>query len=218
MPNDAMLLAVDELKFKWPTFRRMMAYLIGVSADNFGNVQILEYPGSHRIIHRPNRNKPHTWDVGHDGFTLYHKTGGLPDIVAYSLLIVRDRFQAREVGRVMKKVRQSDEYKKLMDRAETVAKASPATEIGLNLIKPAVGVVDGVLRELKDKVLDTMQGSKFFGPAEKAKMAISDTIDGGICKAEFDFHLFDGEADGESKLDMDEAVDALRKNDTLIGT
>lgn len=214
MSNDAMLLAVDQLKFSWPTFRRFKAYLVGVAADNKGNIQITEYPGKHQVIHRPNVGKSHVWDFGFDGYMLYNKTGGLPDIVAYSLLIVRDRGAARRAGEVINRL--LDKHKDKLAALKTAASGNTAAAITLAVLNPALAIVGDVLSGMKDKVLDTMQGAKHFTTSDKAKAEIADRTNGTICTAEFQFNLFDADEDDDSFVDITEAKKELEKDKLLL--
>lgn len=214
MANDAILLSADQLHFTWPTFRRFRAYLIGVAADNLGTVQITEYPGKHQIIHRPGLGRPHVWDFGFDGYMLYNKTGGLPDIVAYSLLVVRDRGQARKAGAVITKLLadHNDEITAL----KALAKGNAAASIVLGVLHPALKILGNVLSGMNDKVLDTMQGAKHFSPADKARSEIADSTSGAICRAQFEFDLFDAAEDDDSAVDMTAAAAELTANRTML--
>lgn len=212
--NDAILLTVDQLHFKWPTFKRFRAYLVGVAADNLGNVQVTEYPGSHRIIHRPLKDRPHVWDMGHDGYMLYNTTGGLPDIVAYSLMLVRDRGTARNVGEIIGSVKQHHHDDIAQLRA--IASSLPVAAVGAQVVGPAVNIVGGVLANLRDKVLDTVQGAKFFGPDEKAMSVIDDRVSGSLCDATFEFNLFDAEQDEDTQADITASKKQLERANAML--
>jgi hypothetical protein len=214
MPNDAILLAADQLKFNWPTFRRFRAYLIGVAADNKGTVQITEYPGKHQIIHRPLVGRSHVWDFGFDGYMLYNKTGGLPDIVAYSLLIVRDRGRARKAGEIITKL--LDKHKDELTALKALAKGNSAAAITLAVLHPALRIIGSVLSGMDDKVLDTMQGAKAFSPADKAMTEIADTTSGTICTAQFEFDLFDAAEDDDTAADITTIGRELAEDRTML--
>lgn len=214
MPNDAILLAADRLEFTWPTYRRFRAYLIGVAADNRGTVQITEYPGKHQIIHRPNVGRSHVWDFGFDGYMVYNKTGGLPDIVAYSLLIVRDRGRARRAGEIIKTL--LEDHRDELNALKALAAGNTAAAITLGVLHPALKIVSKVLSGLNDKVLDTMQGAKAFSPADKAKSEIADTTNGAICRANFEFNLFDADEDEDTAADITTIGQELSEDRTML--
>lgn len=214
MANDAILLTADQLKFSWPTFRRFRAYLIGVAADNKGTVQITEYPGKHQIIHRPLAGRHHVWDFGFDGYMVYNKTGGLPDIVAYSLLIVRDRGRARKAGEIITKL--LDKHEDELTALKALAKGNSAAAITLGVLHPALKIVGSVLSNMNDKVLDTMQGAKALSAADKAKSEIGDTTSGAICTAQFEFNLFDADEDEDTTTDITTVGHELAEDRTMI--
>jgi hypothetical protein len=210
MANDAILLGVDQIKFTWPTFHRFKAYLIGVAADNRGNIQISEYPGKHQVIHRPKLGRPHVWDFGFDGYMIYNKTGGLPDIVAYSLLIVRDRGPERRTGEAI--ARMLDQHQGTLTKLKAAAAGSVPGAIALNVLVPALQIVGDVLANMQDKVLDTMQGAKMFAHSERDEDEISDRVTGAICSAEFQFNLFDATTNDDTFVDITSTQKDLEKD------
>ncbi|MEE9382106.1 MAG: hypothetical protein V3V08_01665 [Nannocystaceae bacterium] len=216
--NDAIILSVDSLKFSWRLGRTMKAYLIGIAADNLGTLQITESLTSTRIKHRPILGRPFSWPLGHDGFVLYQRTGGLPDVVRYSLVIVRDRFTARKVGSILKKIAADQEFKQIVRTATTLAAGAAGANVALGLLAPAMGVVGRVLREMNDKVLDTIDGGLHLDRADKLQSEFSDTVRSAIADVELDFHLFDAAVDEDSAAFLHGSLVGLQESGLLIGT
>ena len=91
MANDAMLLAVDEMRFTALKGFKKRFYAVGIVADNLGKVVVSEPPASTVVRHRPKKGRPGVWNFPGDGYSLYHRLAGLPDIIVAHLLVVRDR-------------------------------------------------------------------------------------------------------------------------------
>lgn len=72
--------------------------LVGIAVDGLGNVQVTEYPGQHQVIHRPLEERPHRWDMGHDGYTLYNTIGGAPEARSCGGRPLSDRIERAGVG------------------------------------------------------------------------------------------------------------------------
>lgn len=207
MPNDAVILCADNIRFKWPTFKRFRSYIVAVAADNEGNIQVSEYPGKHQIVHKPNVGKPHVWDFGFDGHLIYNKTGGIPDVVAYSLILVRDRGRVRRAGEIMAGL--ADNHGSTLGQLASTAAGASAGKLAMEVIIPIVGWLGDVLKQTKDKVLDSMQGAKFFGQRERQLHEIVDTTRGAIADADLSFSLFDAASDDDTTADISDAVGGL---------
>jgi hypothetical protein len=212
--HDAILLTAEQLRFKFPSLRRFGAYLVAVAADNLGNLQITEFPGRHLVSHRPLASKPHVWDFECDGFMLYSKTGGLPDVVAYGLMIVRDRGHARRSGEVI--TRLLDEHRDELVALKSIAPGHGGPSIAAKLVEPALRIVGAVLEGMKDRQLDAMQGTKLFSPFDKSKPEFSDRILGSICDASLQFNLFDAALDTDTFVDIQEARRQLVRDRLLL--
>ena len=86
MANDAMLLTVDAIRFTSPKGFQKRFYVVGIVADNFGKFVLTDPPASSLEKHRPGKGKPATWDFAIDAYSLYHRTGALPDVILFHLL------------------------------------------------------------------------------------------------------------------------------------
>lgn len=201
MTNDGMILTADQIRFKFGSFRNFDAYLIGVSVDNLGSVQVHELPGAHQINHRPLVGKPATIDLGFSGGLLYSRTGPLPDVVAFSLVIVQDRGAARNAGKIIRAV--NDDHGAEIAALQAAATANPIAGIVAAVLVPVVGIVGKVLENLQDRVIDTLQGAKAFSATDKKKEEFSDVVKGGNCDATFLFDLFNVQADEVTTFAID---------------
>ena len=218
MANDAIILSLDTLKFRWTAARTMRAYLIGVAADNLGTVQVTEALTSTRIKHRPNLGRPFSWPLGFDGQIIYQRTGGLPDIVRYSLVVVRDRFAVRRAGEILSKIANNAEFKRIVAAAQGLAAGTAAAGVALGVLAPIMNVIGTVLEDVNDRVLDTIDGGMHFDVQDKKKAEHSDTVRSSIADAEFDFHLFDADIDRESAAHIKGSMDSLKESGLLIGS
>lgn len=223
MANDAIILSLDSLKFTWTAVRTMRAYLVGIAADNLGTVQVMEPPSSTFVKHRPLLGRPFSWPLAFDGFAFYQRTGGLPDIVAFSLMIVRDRRAARRAGEVLSSIGKSNEFKRLLGKASTLIASAGAGSAASNIVSqavlaPLVNLVGNELRNARDKLLDTINGSMHFDTADKKKNEIGSKVTGAIAELEFDFHLFDAAVDTDSAIELQSSLSSLRQRGLLIGS
>src|SRR5690606_38902812 len=107
MANDAMIIAVDRIRFLWPRAKKMTLYAVGIAGDNRGKVLVTEPPSLTTIKHVPRAARPAVWEFGGDGYPIYQRTGGLPDIVVAHLLIVRSRSRTRRAGEIVSAVAKS---------------------------------------------------------------------------------------------------------------
>lgn len=220
MASDAVILSLERLEFTWPTAHTLRGYLIGVAADSLGSVQVVEVPSSTFIKHRPLLGRPFVWPLAFEGFMFYQRTGGLPDFVSFSLMIVRDRETARRAGDVMERLGKDPDFGKLLGSASKLAGgggAGVAVAAVADLGKQAVGLIGRQLAAAQDKLLDTLDGTMIFDAAAKAKTEIDGNVQGAIAKATFDFHLFDATADGDSKLALSGSLEQLRSQGLLVG-
>lgn len=222
MANDAVILSLEHLEFTWPTAHTMRCYLVGVAADSFGGLQVVEVPSSTFIKHRPLLHRPARWPLAGTGFMFYQRSGGIPDFVTFSLMIVRDRETARRAGDVLQRIKADPEFGKLLGNASNIAKAaggvggavvSAVGQIG----QQAVGLIGRQLSEAQDKLLDTIEGTQIFDATSRETPEIDIAAQGSIAKATFDFHLFDAVAKGDSKLALSSSMADLRQQGLLIG-
>lgn len=222
MPNDAMIVAVDRIKFNWAKPKRMNVYAVGVAADNNGHVLVTEPPGSARIRHRPRAGRPAIWDFAGDGFPVYQATGGLPDILVAHLLVVRDRGGLRRVGEIVKAVSKSDAAKKTIGG---VSKAMTGMSLGplgwasaLGLVMPIAGLVGDLIQQKKDKVLQTISGCFYLDDERREASEFSQTIKAPDDSMEIDadVFLFDAVADEFSSADVENAELNLQADGLLF--
>jgi hypothetical protein len=222
MANDAMLVAVDNIRFMYPRAKRMRVYAIGVAADNTGKVLVTEPPASVAIRHRPKQDRPAVWDFAGDGYPIYQKTGGLPDIIVAHLLVVRDRRGTRRAGDIIKAVGASSAAKSAIKEA-SMALASlsiggvPAASV-VGLILPIAQLVGDIVSQQKDKVLQTISGSLFLDERRKQEDEFTDTITSpdNNMKVKVDAFLFDAVADADSEADTRSAETRLHAEGLLF--
>ncbi len=215
MANDAMLLSVDEMRFTSPKGFKRRFYAVGIVADNLGKVVVTEPPASTVVRHRPNKGKPGRWDFPADGYSLYHRLGGLPDIIVAHLLIVRDRGGARRVGETIQEIAGSDAAKNTIKAVSTAAVAAAP---GLGLLLPIVDLIGGLLRKKKDKIVWSISGALILTSERKQQSTLSETIttpDGDL-NVDVDLFLFDGAADEDGLADTRNAETRLQADGLLF--
>lgn len=224
MGNDAMILGIDEIRFTFPKAKKMRVYAVGITADNTGKVLVTEPPSSALIRHRPKIGRPAVWDFGGDGYMIYQKTGGLADIIAAHLLIVRDRSGTRRAGDIVKAVSESDAAAQAMKAASKALSGlgggGMATAGAVGLILPIAGLVGDIISKKKDKVLQTISGSLFLDKDRKQLDELSEKIaspDGNM-EILVDAFLFDAEIDEDSEADTRNAETRLEANGLLFSS
>ncbi len=220
MANDAMIIAVDRIRFLWPRAKKMTLYAVGIAGDNRGKVLVTEPPSLTTIKHVPRAARPAVWEFGGDGYPIYQRTGGLPDIVVAHLLIVRSRSRTRRAGEIVSAVAKSDEAKSVMETASSALKTAGglAGASPLNLVLPVVDLIGRLISGKKDKVLQTISGSLFLDAARKSQDSFSDTIlsaDGNIA-VDADAFLFDAEEDEDSVAETREAETQFEADGLLV--
>jgi hypothetical protein len=222
MANDAMLLAVDQIRFTYLRAKKMRVYAIGIAADNTGKVLVTEPPASAAIKHKPKQNRPAVWDFGGDGYPIYQKTGGLPDIIVAHLIIARDRHGQRKAGEIIKAVGASSAVKSAIKDASTalgnLSIGGFAAASALGLVLPIAQLVGEIVSEQRDKVLQTISGSLFLDEDRKHEDVLTDTIrspDNNM-EVEVDAFLFDAAADADSKADTRSAETRLHAEGLLF--
>jgi hypothetical protein len=221
MPNDAMIIAVDRVRFTWQKSKKMRLYAVGIAADNRGKVLVTEPPASVEIRHLPKAGRPAEWDFGGDGYPIYQRTGGIADIVAAHLLLVRSRAGARRAGEVVEAVAGSAEAESAMDVASNAlkkAKGGLAAASALSVLLPIAGLIGGIIKKKKDEVLQTISGSMFFDAERKAQDSFSQVIrspDSNM-EVEADVFLFDAEDDEDSVADTSSAETQLQADGLLF--
>lgn len=221
MANDAMIITVDRIRFLWPRSKKMRLYAVGIAADNRGKVLVTEPPSSVSIRHVPKANRPAEWDFAGDGYPIYQRTGGLPDIIAAHLLIVRSRAKGRRAGEIVQAVAGSSEAQSVIGEASKAlkkAKGGLAAASALSLLLPIAQLVGNMIAKKKDSVLQTISGSMFLDAARKAQDHFSQTTrspDNNM-EVEADVFLFDGDDDADSVADTKNAETQLNADNLLF--
>ena len=224
MPNDAMIVAIDQIRFTYMKSKRMAVYAVAITADNTGKVMVTEPPSCSRIWHRPKKGKPAVWDFAGDGYAIYQKTGGLPDFVVSHLLIVRDKSGKREAGAIIKEIGKSDAAKQTIDLAGTaltgitIGGLSAATALGALL--PVANLVGEIIAKKKDKVLQTISGSMYLDDDRKQLDELTDTVTApdNNMEVEVDAFLFDAAADTDTEADTRNAETRLKADGLLFAS
>ena len=222
MGNDAMILGIDEIRFTYPRAKKMRVYAVGIAADNTGKVLVTEPPSSALIRHRPKIGRPAVWDFGGDGYMIYQKTGGLADIIAAHLLIVRDRSASRRAGDIVKAVSHSDAARESIKLASQslsgITVGGLATASALGVVLPIAGLVGDIIKKKKDKVLQTISGSLFLDQERKQADELSETIGSpdGNMEIVVDAFLFDAGIDEDSVADTKGAETRLQADGLLF--
>jgi hypothetical protein len=221
MPNDAMIIAIDRIRFAWPKSKKMRLYAVGIVADNRGKVLVTEPPGTADIRHVPKAGRPAEWDFGGDGYMIYQRTGGLADIIAAHLLVVRSRAKLRRAGEIIQAVAGDSDAKSVIDTASKAlkgAKGALAAQTALSVLLPIANVVGRIISKKKDSVLQTISGSMFLDPERKAQDSFTQTIKSpdSNMEIETDVFLFDGDDDEDSVADTGDAEVSLEADGLLL--
>jgi hypothetical protein len=222
MANNAMIIAIDRIRFLWPRSKKMRVYAVGIAADNRGKVIVTEPPSAAAIRHMPKRGRPSEWDFAGDGFPIYQRTGGLPDIVVAHLLIVRDRSGTRKGGEIVKAVSANATAKGVIGKASTALKKSGsgglATAAALSVLLPVAEVVGTIISKKKDQVLQTISGSMFLNKERKKQDSFSQVVTSpdNNMEVETDVFLFDGGADRDSIAETKNAETRLAAEGLLF--
>ena len=216
MPNDAMLLSVDAIRFKSQKGFRKRLYAVGIAADNRGKIVVSEPPASTRVTHRPAKGRPGIWDFAFDGYSLYHRTGGLPDIVLFHLLIVRDRTPTRQAGSTILAIKKDRAAAKVLAAASTtLTGVVPAlASVGL---APVLGLIGKILAGRKDIVVETISGSLLLTPERKQQSELEETVPGpsGDLEVDLDIVLFDAQAEKDTLADTSDDEARLTAKELL---
>ena len=222
MANDAMLIAIDRIGFAFRHRRKMQLYAVGVAADNLGKVLVTEPPSPVTIRHNPRQGRPAVWDFGGDGYPIYQRTGGLPDIVAAHLLIVRDRSGVRRAGDVIRAVGGNDDARGVIDGVSaqlgTLGSGGLAAASAMSLLLPVARVIAHLVDGMRDRVIQTLSGSLYLDAERREHDDMSQAIvspDRNI-EVEADVFLFDGETDADSTADTARAETRLRADGLLL--
>ena len=219
--NDAILLSIDRVRFLYPESKRMKIYGIGIAADSSGRLIVSEMPSSVHLVHRPHSNRPAVWDFPYSGFTIYQKTGGIPDIVTFHFLIIQDRSRKRRVGDILSLITRDENGKGLLTTAAGAAKgiglAPISVDSAIQLLRPVIGVIEQTLRNTRDRVLQTISGSQYFDDTKRLQHEISDTVTTSDThmEVEMDFLLFDGLSDEDIPADPSGAQIVVNEDGSL---
>jgi hypothetical protein len=222
MPNDAMIIAIDRIRFTWPRAKKMRVYAVGIAADNRGKVLVTEPPSSASIRHMPKAGRPAEWDFAGDGYPIYQRTGGLADIIVAHLLVVRDRSALRRAGEIVGAVAASEAAKSTIRSAsDALARTGPggfAAASALSLLLPVAGLVGEIIDKKKDTVLQTISGSMFLDADRKAQDGFSQTIKSpdSNMEVEADVFMFDADTDIEGVADTRGAETRLEADGLLF--
>src|SRR5262249_14352918 len=154
-------------------------------------------PSPAQIRHLPRSGKPSVWDFAGDGYPLYQRTGGLPDIIAAHLLIVRDRSGLRRAGEILERVSGNTDATTIIgDVSRQLASLNVgglAAMTALNALLPVARIVGDIIAGAKDTILQTISGSLFLTPERRAQDSFSQIIrspDNNM-EVEADAFLFD---------------------------
>ena len=215
MANDAVLLAVDEMRFTALKGFKKRFYAVGIVADNLGKVVVSEPPASTVVRHRPKKGRPGVWNFPGDGYSLYHRLGGLPDIIVAHLLVVRDRGGTRRAGEIIQEIAGSDAAKNTIKAVSTAAAAAAPV---LGLVGPIVSLIGGLLAKKEDKIVWSISGSLILTSQRKQQSELSETIttSDGDLTLDVDLFLFDGAADEDGIADTRNAETRLQANGLLF--
>lgn len=197
MPNDAISVAVDQITFKGQKSRKMRVYAIAVVADNLGKIVVTEPHSARRIRHKPKKGLNAVWDFAGDGFDVYHRMGGLPDLIKGEFMVVRDHSGTRKVGEIIKGISADAQAKGIIDEAaKNVPFAGPSGVIGA-----AVGIIGSLLANKKDTIIESVQGSFALTPERREKNGLEDLVAGNEMDFEIDVMLWDGVAEQDGTAD-----------------
>lgn len=221
MPNDAMIVTIDAIDFLWPRAKKMHIYAVGITADNRGKVLVTEPPSSTSIKHVPKAGRPARWDFAGDGYPIYQRFGGLPDIVVAHLLVVRSRQKARRAGEIVKEVAASNAAKSAIETASGAlqkTRGALAATSALGLILPVAELVGEIIAKKKDKIIQTISGSMFLDADRKAQDTFTQKVrapDGNM-EIETDVFLFDAATDEDGVADTQDAETRLAAEGLLF--
>ncbi len=213
-----MSISIDEMRFTTIKGWKKRLYAVAIAADNLGKVVVTEPPASVVIRHRPNKGRPGLWDFAGDGFSIYHRLGGLPDIIFAHLMVVRDKGGTRRAGETIKEIAESDAAKSTIS---TVSNKLASAAAGLALILPVVKLIGGLLAKKKDKILWATSGSLLMTEERKEQSALAETVrlpggDLGDLDVDMDVFLFDAVADEDDLIDTSEAESRLKADGLLF--
>ena len=216
MANDAMLLTVDAIRFTSQQGFQKRFYVVGIVADNFGKVVLTEPPASSLVKHRPGRGKPATWDFALDGYSLYHRTGGLPDIVLFHLLVVRDRSATRRAGSTIQAIVKDGSAQSAIKRVNDALPGesqSALAKSGLGLVAPVANLIGQILAGQSDRVVETISGSLILDTRRKQLSEREETVSGssGDLEVDLDLFLFDGAADEDTLVATSDEEERLKE-------
>lgn len=221
MANDAMLVTLDRIRFNWPRSKKMRVYAVGIAADNRGKVLVTEPPGTAQIRHLPRKGRPSQWDFAGDGYPIYQRTGGLPDIVVAHLLIVRDRRGARRAGEIIRAVLGDKQAQSAIGTASAALKKAGkgglAAATALGALIPVAELVGRLISKKRDKILQTISGSMYLDADRKKQDSFSQTTrspDNNM-EVEVDVFLFDASADKDSIAETQRAESSLKSSGLL---
>jgi hypothetical protein len=222
MANNAMIIAIDRIRFLWPRSKKMRLYAVGIAADNRGKVVVTEPPSTAEIRHVPRKGRPSEWDFAGDGYSIYQRTGGLPDIVVAHLLVVRDRSGVRKSGEIVKALSGSAAAKSAISKASTALKNAGsgglAAASALSAVLPVAEVVGSIISKKKDQILQTISGSMFLDKQRKKQDSFSQTVKSpdNNMEVEADVFLFDAAADKDSIAETKKAETRLMAEGLLF--
>jgi hypothetical protein len=217
-----MIIAVDRIRFLFPRSKKMRVYAVGIAADNKGKVIVTEPPAAAEIRHLPKKGRPAEWDFAGDGFAIYQRTGGLPDIIVAHLLVVRDRSGARKSGEIVKAVAGDATAKDVIGQASKALKkggtSALAAAFALSVLLPVAEIVGGIIAKKKDVILQTISGSMFLDKERKKQDSFSQTTKSpdNNMEVEADVFLFDAAADKDSIAETKKAETRLEAEGLLF--
>jgi hypothetical protein len=222
MANNAMIIAIDRIRFLFPRSKKMRVYAVGIVADNKGKVIVTEPPSAVQIRHLPKKGRPAEWDFAGDGFAIYQRTGGLPDIIVAHLLVVRDRSGARKSGEIIQAVAGNATAKDVIGKASKALKKGGSSALAaasaLSVLLPVAEVVAGIIAKKKDQILQTVSGSMFLDKERKKQDSFSQSTKSpdSNMEVEADVFLFDAATDKDSIAETKNAETRLQAEGLLF--
>lgn len=171
MSHDSAMISIDKIKLLYPTRRRFNAYVVVVTSDTNGTVDVYESPLNYPVLHRPASDRPATIDFAGTGFPVHVSVGNVPTLVRYDVFLVRDRKAVRRAGEILQTISNSDGLSSTIEvaKAALLAAAGGPTTLLMTAVAAAVApvlkLIGEILESTPDRVLEACAGSQLFTPA-----------------------------------------------------
>lgn len=213
---DAAVITVDDVVFSMRRRMNGYGYALAMAADNTGHIFISEFPERRKIRHRPRLGRKARWDFAFDGFSIYQKTGGLPDIVVFWLMIVKDRKAARKAGEVLTLIASDSDFEAVTKAASVALKGSAVGTLITEAVGPVLNLIGKHLKKVDDRLIDSIGGTVIVDSELRKAGEEEDTVKGTGFKADFEIALFDAQIDGDSVASMNSMNAQWSKEGSLI--